>query len=311
MFRPLLLAPLALLCCNLLATEISFTHDSLSRRVEKRVDGTRIKAWLWADDLRPIAELDAANAVTLRFVYAGSANVPSHALKGTNTFRLITDPRGSVRLVVNAQTGEIVQRLDYDEFGRVPRDTNPGFQPFGFAGGLYDPDTGLVRFGARDYYAQTARWADKDPIRFDGGSPNLYAYVANDPVNLTDAAGTGGGLMGGVVSGLTGDGTVAQNATGSVTGDESEGSSGGGTICPPPGADEVGIVPWRSRAKDSGAVGIVPWRSRFAPDDAVGIVPWRPRATGTGPVGVTPWRVRGATSGPVAEGGGMGGGVAI
>ncbi|MDS4031603.1 MAG: hypothetical protein RKO66_16235 [Candidatus Contendobacter sp.] len=32
-------------------------------------------------------------------------------------------------------------------------DTSPGFQPFGFAGGLYDKDTGLVRFGARDYGA--------------------------------------------------------------------------------------------------------------------------------------------------------------
>jgi hypothetical protein len=31
-----------------------------------------------------------------------------------------------------------------------PNDTAPGLQPFGFAGGLYDSDTGLVRFGARD-----------------------------------------------------------------------------------------------------------------------------------------------------------------
>ena len=38
--------------------------------------------------------------------------------------------------------GAIAQRLDYDEFGNVLADTNPGFQPFGFAGGLYDRDTG-------------------------------------------------------------------------------------------------------------------------------------------------------------------------
>ncbi len=47
-------------------------------------------------------------------------------------------------------------RLDYDEFGRVLLDTNPGFQPFGFAGGHYDPDTQLVRFGARDYDPERA-----------------------------------------------------------------------------------------------------------------------------------------------------------
>ena len=65
------------------------------------------------------------------------------------TYRIITDNQGSVRLVVNAETGDVAQRLDYDSFGRVLRDTNPGFQPFGFQGGLYDPDTGLVEFGCR------------------------------------------------------------------------------------------------------------------------------------------------------------------
>lgn len=38
----------------------------------------------------------------------------------------------------------------YSEFGEVTEDTNPGFQPFGFVGGPYDPETKLVRFGARD-----------------------------------------------------------------------------------------------------------------------------------------------------------------
>jgi YD repeat-containing protein len=55
-----------------------------------------------------------------------------------------------VRLVVNTQTGQVAQRLDYDAWGLVTQDTNPGFQPFGFAGGLYDGQTGLVRFGERD-----------------------------------------------------------------------------------------------------------------------------------------------------------------
>jgi RHS repeat-associated protein len=45
----------------------------------------------------------------------------------------------------------------------VTADSNPGFQPFGFAGGLYDPDTGLVRFGARDYDAAAGRWTANDP----------------------------------------------------------------------------------------------------------------------------------------------------
>jgi RHS repeat-associated protein len=89
----------------------------------------------------------------------------------------------------NTVTGQIAQRLDYDEFGRVLADTSPGFQPFGFAGGLYDPDTGLVRFGARDYDATVGRWTAKDPILFAGGDTNLYAYASGDPVNNVDPSG--------------------------------------------------------------------------------------------------------------------------
>jgi hypothetical protein len=68
-------------------------------------------------------------------------------LQGGVTYALIADLRGSVRLVVNAATGAVAQRIDYGPFGEVIADTAPGFQPFGFAGGLYDPDTGLVRLG--------------------------------------------------------------------------------------------------------------------------------------------------------------------
>ena len=105
-------------------------------------------------------------------------------------YRFITDHLGSVRLVVNAETGQVVQRMDYDAFGRVLNvPQSPDLQPFGFAGGLYDHDTGLVRFGARDYDAYTGRWTAKDPILFDGGDANLYAYVGSDPINLIDPSG--------------------------------------------------------------------------------------------------------------------------
>ncbi|MDH3227374.1 MAG: RHS repeat-associated core domain-containing protein, partial [Thermoleophilia bacterium] len=61
--------------------------------------------------------------------------------------------------------------------------------PFAFAGGLYDPQTGLTRFGARDYDPITGRWTAKDPLLFAGGDSNLYSYALQDPVNLTDPAG--------------------------------------------------------------------------------------------------------------------------
>jgi RHS repeat-associated protein len=117
------------------------------------------------------------------------SNVPDYMVKGGRTYRVLSDHLGSVRLVVDVGNGAIAQRIDYDAFGRVTQNSNPGFQPFGFAGGLYDAHTGLVRFGARDYDAYTGRWTAKDPIRFAGGDPNLYGYVLGDPVNPVDPDG--------------------------------------------------------------------------------------------------------------------------
>ena len=104
-------------------------------------------------------------------------------------YLIISDQLGSPRLIVNTSTGEIVQHMDYDTWGNVITDTNPGFQPFGFAGGLYDQHTQLTRFGARDYDAHTGRWTAKDPIDFNGGDTNIYVYVGNDPVNFVDPGG--------------------------------------------------------------------------------------------------------------------------
>ncbi|GBC59953.1 hypothetical protein DENIS_0895 [Desulfonema ishimotonii] len=83
-----------------------------------------------------------------------------------------------------------MKQVGYDTFGNVISDSNTAFAvPFGFAGGLYDADTGLVRFGYRDYDPDTGRWTAKDPILFAGGDTDLYGYCVNDPVNWIDPSG--------------------------------------------------------------------------------------------------------------------------
>jgi RHS repeat-associated protein len=168
---------------------IEYVIDAANRRAGKKINGALVQGFLYQDQLRPIAELDGAGTVVARFVYGSKSNVPDYLVKDGTTYRIISDHLGSPRLVVHVATGDVVQRMDYDEFGNVLTDTNPGFQPFGFAGGLYDADTGLVRFGARDYDAETGRWTAKDPIDFEGGDENLYAYTLSDPVNFLDPDG--------------------------------------------------------------------------------------------------------------------------
>jgi len=87
---------------------------------------------------------------------------------------------------------------DYDEWGNVVNLVDPSctvggtalcWQPFGFAGGVFDVTTGIVRFGARDYDPAMRRWTQKDPIGFKGGQSNIYTYVNDDPINGIDPNG--------------------------------------------------------------------------------------------------------------------------
>jgi RHS repeat-associated protein len=164
--------------------------DGLNRRVGKSVGGSLTEGFLYRDALNIVAQLDASGNVIARFVFGSKPNVPDYFTNAAGTFRILSDHLGSPRLVVNAANGSVAEEIDYDEFGNITNDTSPGLTPFGFAGGLVDKDTGLVRFGLRDYDPSTGRWTAKDPSRFRGGT-NLYEYAESDPVNTIDPAGTG------------------------------------------------------------------------------------------------------------------------
>jgi RHS repeat-associated protein len=169
--------------------QIEYIIDGKNRRLGKKVNGVLTQAFLYQGRLNPIAELDSEGNVISRFVYGSKANVPDYMVKGGKTYRILSNHLGSPKLIIDISDGSVVQRMDYDAFGNVIEDSNPGFQPFGFAGGIYDLDTKLTRFGARDYDARIGRWTAKDPILFAGGDTNLYGYVINDPVNLVDPLG--------------------------------------------------------------------------------------------------------------------------
>lgn len=170
-------------------TTITYEIDGLNRRVGKKVNGVLQKRWVYLDQTRIAAEITGTGTIAKRFIYGSKRNIPDYMIVGTTKYRIISDHLGSPRLVVKQSDGSIAQRMNHDEYGRVTEDTNPGYLPFGFAGGLYDNQTSLVRFGARDYDPETGRWTGKDPIGFNGGDTNLYGYVANDPVNWVDPTG--------------------------------------------------------------------------------------------------------------------------
>ncbi|MBK9429523.1 MAG: hypothetical protein IPN65_03340 [Elusimicrobia bacterium] len=170
-------------------TTLEYVIDGRNRRVGRKVNGTLTQGYLYDGNCGSWRSWTGANNVTARYVYGTRPNVPEWLEKGGAMYRILTDHLGSPRLVVNAASGAIVQRMDYDSWGNITNDTNPGFQIFGYAGGLHDQDTKLTRFGARDYDARTGRWTAKDPIGFRGRDSNLYVYSLGDPINYSDADG--------------------------------------------------------------------------------------------------------------------------
>jgi RHS repeat-associated protein len=162
---------------------IDYMVDSENRRIAKKINGSVVRKWIYENRLNPVAEFDGSGTLLTRYLDGVTVNA-------STSYRVVADHLGSPRLLVNSTTGAVAQRLDLDEWGRVTGDSGVGFQVFGFAGGIYDPDTGLVRFGVRDYDPVTGRWTSKDPIGFLGRLFGLYTYVGCDPINQIDPTGT-------------------------------------------------------------------------------------------------------------------------
>jgi RHS repeat-associated protein len=155
------------------------------------VDGSPDRGWLYRDDLSVAAELNGNGTLRHRYLYGTLGHSPDLLMHGDTAYRVITDHLGSVRAVVRTTDGVLVQRLDHDEWGVPTLDQGGSFQSLGYAGGLMDRETELVRFGARDYEPRAGRWTAKDPVGFRGWSTNLYRYVWDDPVGSTDPYGLG------------------------------------------------------------------------------------------------------------------------
>jgi RHS repeat-associated protein len=108
---------------------------------------------------------------------------------GGNTFYLAYDQVGSLISIADT-AGNVIRSITYDSFGNIIQDSDPDIWiPFGFAAGLYDPDTGLVRFGFREYSPEIGRWTAKDPLLFNASDTDLYGYCLSDPINWIDSLG--------------------------------------------------------------------------------------------------------------------------
>jgi RHS repeat-associated protein len=200
---------------NVPQQQLLFSYDYMGRRISKVVSNYN-GSWSVVSNLRfvydawnLIAELDATNGLVRSYTWgldlsgsgrdAGGVGGLLSVNAGTNgTHYAAYDGNGNVTVLVDASSGVVSAQYEYSPAGETLRATGPMAKanPFRWSTRYTDDETSLVMYPRRPYSPSTGRWLSRDPLAEDG-SDNLYASVANDPVDQVDPF----GLYGNPVSG--------------------------------------------------------------------------------------------------------------
>jgi RHS repeat-associated protein len=173
----------------------SFSYDGLGRRLSKTVGGTTTK-FLY-DGANVVQEQNSTNTATANLLTGlGIDQTFSRSIVGGATSSLLTDALGST-IALGDANGAVQTSYTYEPFGAVTESGATNTNSYQFTGRENDGTTGLYFYRARYYSPTFDRFISEDPLGFPGGpDPNVYAYVGNNPISLTDSLGLDGGGCG-------------------------------------------------------------------------------------------------------------------
>jgi len=175
------------------APTLDIVYDPLGRILKTTAqpggaDAT-VTQFLYDGD-RLMGEYDAGGAELRSFVHGAGVDEPLVQLDGsgagTTKLWLHTDRQGSVTAVSNDSQTRIGPAYTYGPFGEQPVWTGPRFR---YTGQIVLADAQLYHYKARVYDPEGGRFLQTDPIGFDSGELNWYAYAGSDPVNKADPTG--------------------------------------------------------------------------------------------------------------------------
>ena len=164
----------------------SFVYDGLGRREKKTINGS-LTEFLF-DGVNPVQETSGATVLANILPGLGIDEIFSRTDVPTATTRhFLPDALGST-LALSDSAGAVQTQYTYEPFGRTTVTGASNGNPFQYTGREND-GTGLYYYRARYYHPGLQRFISEDPIEFEGGDINLYAYVGNSSVDLTDPNG--------------------------------------------------------------------------------------------------------------------------